>query len=238
MRQKIIYFLMVLMLLPICYGASLTDSLINSTLSNTTINITGTIYFDVLTVGSGGIYFEGLRAGASDVASTTFNLTQYGSNNSNYFITDLPTLTKVNELNWQLSTTIGHGEVTVAIPFDCSYTQVTYTMANGTQTIYPSTACSGNVLTFTNGMSSGVNTISVAFSTAEVKTNIFGGFFTILLFLPVMLIIIIGGFVILALKNPEGFSFENMDIPSIIIMLVTVGMLIAFCIIILNGILS
>jgi hypothetical protein len=81
--KQIIYILMFCLMLYLASAVELNDTYINSTGLNTSINITKPIYFDVLTVGSTGIYFDDLRPTASSTETFTFNLTE---SNGRYII--------------------------------------------------------------------------------------------------------------------------------------------------------
>lgn len=123
MNKTILLLMLVCLSAVSVLGASVTlnESLINSSGINTTINVTNNIYFDVLDVSSGGIYFENFTPTNSTTTYMTFNITNenqtYFWNDSNM---DLPYVSSIGTLTVTITNNINNTDMTAVFPFACA----------------------------------------------------------------------------------------------------------------------
>jgi len=75
-KKKLNLLFLLVLLIPFVSAVTLSNTTINNTASNVTINLISAIYFDTLVVGDdGSIYFAGLRDSNLGTETLTFNIT-------------------------------------------------------------------------------------------------------------------------------------------------------------------
>lgn len=154
-KQTLTLLLAILSAIPFVLGASLTDSLINSTQSNTTINVTGTIYFDSLIVENGGIYFSRLRLTEADTNTLTFN---YTGRNQSYVTSTIAYLTETtSNKEWEMHNDLGTiTSATIALDAgECSKREFIYVQPSGSRQTFKNVECTGSVYVLTSNIQNG-----------------------------------------------------------------------------------
>lgn len=155
--------IMFLLLLPVVYSASLTNSNITSTGLSTNISVTGTIYFDVLKVENDSIYFERLRSSDGASNTITFNLTHASQSYLN-----APSITHPDSETWIVNNPYNSvGDTTFELyVYSCNTNPPIVLEYESSDIGY---SCSGTTLTATVTMAAGFSTFAT--NTVQSTSN-------------------------------------------------------------------
>lgn len=213
MIKKLLIFMTMLAVLSVsAMAVELNNSYINSTGLNLSINVTKPIYFDVLTVGTTGIYFEDLRQLNASVEGLTFNMTQrntsYRINTTLYQLPYFSSAEAATTKTILSNMTVGFN-ATATLSVDCTQDSGYDTYVTGVECdtcTVSSFTCSGTDIAtvILQNLDPGTNTLTLTYSSSTVSqgcTGIFDQLGSAFILAAVVLIVFVVGIIAMALNG-------------------------------------
>jgi hypothetical protein len=231
MRKVIIILVMVLVCISFTNAFSITDSLINSTGLNSTINITGTIYLDTLIIQNDSIYFQNFRSSDGSAYTLTFNLSEY---DLRIYDDDLPTFSSTSLDTVVVSSNIQPLDAVITFSArNCNVPSVSRTNSSGHAWLYTNPSCSGGLVTL-NVENLGDDTFTIESQVFDM-TNLNTSFILLMTLLPLLLGVAIISIFFFFWQNKQGENPDWNQLYKMVLITISCAVLISVGILILTA---